>query len=106
MNYFMKDLNHAAAGLLEVPGASQPATPTTGVAINEIVKEMLVSGYDPTRNKAQAITDMERANIPKQVIEQILGMANKGVAERQSQSASAARKEVYTAPVAVPGEEA
>lgn len=85
MNYFMKDLDPVADGLLEGsgPGASHPATPSNQASINGIVKDMLKSGYNPTKNKVQAIADMQAVNIPQDIIDQILGLAGKKTTERQ-----------------------
>jgi hypothetical protein len=88
MNYFMdEDINQG--GLLE------GGTPAQG-SVNDIINDMIRSGYNPTKHKEQAIADMKRANIPLATIGHILGQADQAVFKQSKQAAQAQRKTLYT----------
>lgn len=90
MNYFMDENKTANLGLLENQAPSK-------VSVNDIIKDMLRSGYDPTKHKVQAVADMEKANIPKQYIDYILTTADQATVKQREMGAQAQRNDIYAA---------
>jgi nitrate reductase beta subunit len=87
MNYFMNE----NICLLE-----NQQTPPSQASMNDIISDMIRSGYDPTQHKVQAIADMKKANIPVAYIDQILSNADQAVVKQSKQANQAQRKTLYT----------
>jgi len=60
------------------------------VSVEGIARQMLAGGYDPSVNKLQAVADMQAVNIPQSVINHVLEIADRQIAENKRAAAAAA----------------
>jgi len=75
-------------GVIPVPPVQQPQY--SQVSVEDLARQMLAAGYDPSTNRAQAIANMQKVNIPQSVINHALEIADRQAAESKKAATTAA----------------